>query len=224
MKILITGASGYLGKRLLTQLSNENNLDIIVIGNTAPDSETEFTFIKANLLDKDSLYEVAVTIGNIDSIVHLAARVPKSGTEDEMQSMVATNIVGTSNLLASFNGRFEKLIFGSTAEVYGVPTIRTSIDEKLLPEPKSYYGITKLASEILANAFCEKNNITFISLRFSVMYGVGDLIKRAIPNFIEQAINDQPISVFGGEELRDYLHIDDASNSIVMPVLVPVLN
>ncbi|MFN8016234.1 MAG: NAD-dependent epimerase/dehydratase family protein [Acidimicrobiia bacterium] len=216
MKILITGASGYLGKRLLEALQHEKDLKIFVIGNNIPEVNTEFTFIRANLCDVVSLNNAAKTIGELDTIIHLAAKVPKTGQEDMMSEMVAVNIVGTINLLSSFKDRFKKLVFGSTAEIYGLPEAIDFIDERQMPQPKSYYGITKYASEILAKEFCSRNNISFVSLRFSVMYGSPDLIKRAIPNFINQAINNATIHVYGGEELRDYLHIDDAVNSILI--------
>ena len=78
----------------------------------------------------------------------------------------------------------------------------------------SWYGASKVAAEIYCRTLERRDQMRIAILRFTVLYGTGDTIQRAIPNFVGSAIRHEPIRVFGGEELRDYLHVDDAARAV----------
>jgi nucleoside-diphosphate-sugar epimerase len=210
--ILITGASGMLGARVLDLFSGE---EIITIGRheikVLPEN---VTFIKADITNKSDLEKINIKYKNITSIIHLAANVPVSSDKDSAIGMVTGNVLGTVNLLETFKDGLEKFIYASTAEVYGLPGSGSKISEQYLPKPQSYYGASKLSAEYFIESFASKFIVEYKILRFTVLYGPGDMINRAIPNFIKKAINSEDLEIYCGEELRDYLSIADAAKAI----------
>ncbi|MBI3379684.1 NAD(P)-dependent oxidoreductase [Candidatus Gottesmanbacteria bacterium] len=208
MKVLITGATGFLGVPLVTKLSKFKDIEIIACGHKR--GKYAFDITKPRSIEK-----LISKIGSVDVLIHLAANVPKQKKEDLKDKMFTTNKVGTFNLLMSLENKVKKIIFASTAEVYGFPKNNNPITERYLPNPVSYYGASKLAAEKIIQIFSKRYSIPYTILRFSTMYGPADPIDRAIPNFIKRAINGEKPQVYGGEDLRDYLYIDDAVEALI---------
>lgn len=208
MNVLLTGATGFVGMRFIDLLADTHN--IVCIGRTKPVNQ-KITFINADLTDRRSLEEVAERFGPsyFDVIVNLAAYVPRTKDADTLSAANAVNVEGLINLVEAFEGKFKKLIQGSSAEVYDLSSVQGLLTEQSPTEPSSYYGVTKLNSEYIARTYGKKNDIPVAVLRFSVMYGANDPIERALPIFIRNAISDKPIDVYGGSVLRDYIHVDD---------------
>ncbi len=215
MNILLTGGSGFVGRRFLDIASSDWH--ITTLGRTKLECSNS---VICDLSDKISVSEVANVLkdSSFDAIVHLAAFVPKTAEEDTIENAVAGNITATVNLLEFFGDRAPKIIFGSTAEVYDQSMISGEITEANAVKPYSYYGATKLSSEFIMQSFAAKNNKELSILRFSVMYGGFDSIARAIPNFIRAALNSETITICGAEVLRDYVHIDDVAKSIMCAI------
>ena len=211
MNILLTGGSGFVGRRFLDIASSDWH--ITTLGRTKLECSNS---VICDLSDKISVSEVANVLkdSSFDAIVHLAAFVPKTAEEDTIENAVAGNITATVNLLEFFGDRAPKIIFGSTAEVYDQSMISGEITEANAVKPYSYYGATKLSSEFIMQSFAAKNNKELSILRFSVMYGGFDSIARAIPNFIRAALNSETITICGAEVLRDYVHIDDVAKKM----------
>jgi UDP-glucose 4-epimerase len=214
MKILITGGSGFLGQRLIDLLSSDNH-KIHLLGRHKSVGVTS-EFIKADITDIDELRQAGKEIGPIDCLIHLAALVPKTAEEDVPESMFRVNLDGTINLLDVFGKSLKSFVYASTAEVYGLPDTKTKISENLTPRPLSYYGASKLAGELFCQVYGKKNNLPVTVLRFGVMYGPGDTISRAVPNFINNALRGKSLEVYGGEELRDYLNVSDAALALML--------
>lgn len=216
MRLLITGASGFVGGRLLDLLPD--NYEVVCIGRSLVEGCAQF--LEADLTDKDGLLKAAQELKDLrfDAVVHLAAYVPKTAQEDMLSEMVDANIVGTANILEVFCGQTKKIILGSTAEVYDQLSINSMIDQNTAVGPASYYGATKLASEQITKAFADKHGVKLTILRFSVMYGGFDQIARALPNFIRQALNDEPLTLNFPDTLRDYIHLDDVAESILCAI------
>ncbi len=212
MRILLTGATGFVGNAFLASLSED--VEVIYLGRSRS-SLGKGKFYETDITDQSNVTDVAKNIkGKFDAIVHMAAHVPKASQEDQLQQANAVNIEGLINVLESFDGRFNKIILGSSAEVYDQARINAKINEDSPVSPNSYYGATKLASEFVARTYAKKKNITATILRFSVMYGPSDPIARALPNFIKTALKNRDIVISGGSTLRDYVHIDDVAQSI----------
>ena len=217
MKLLVTGSSGFVGRRFLEMAPT--NWEIICLGRSQPDNLTR-RWIQCDLSDQKSV-ELAVKQlddESFDSIVHLAAFVPKTAADDTLDNARLGNIDATINLLAYFGEKSEKIIIGSTAEVYDQSKIHGPITEDNVVAGGSYYGSTKLASELITQSYAKKLNKELTILRFSVMYGGYDPIARAIPNFIRAAKAGEDLTIRGANVLRDYIHTDDVARSIICAV------
>ncbi len=214
MRILMTGASGFVGSRFISQQKGDH--DIVCLGRTNP-GQVGVRFIETDISDLVAVKRAAALLEGetFDILLHLAAHVPKTAGEDSLADATHVNFYGTVNLLEAFKGCFNKLIIGSTAEVYDQ---RALAGDKLTEMSEvgagSYYGVTKLASEFIAQTFARKTGTPVFVMRFSVMYGPDDPIVRALPIFIRKALVDEDIEVRSPGTLRDYIHIDDVVRSI----------
>ena len=217
MKLLVTGSSGFVGRRFLEMAPTD--WEIICLGRSQPDSFTG-RWIRCDLSDQKSIKSAAKQVSDetFDAIIHLAAFVPKTAADDTLDKARLGNIDATINLLTYFGEKSEKIIIGSTAEVYDQSKIHGPITEDNVVAGGSYYGSTKLASELITQSYAKKLNKELTILRFSVMYGGYDPIARAIPNFIRAAKAGEDLTIRGAKVLRDYVHIDDVVRSIICAV------
>ena len=217
MKLLVTGASGFVGRRFLEMAPADWR--IVCLGRSQPDSLTG-RWIRCDLSDQKSIESAAKQVSDetFDSIVHLAAFVPRTAADDTLDKARLGNIDATINLLTYFGEKSEKIIIGSTAEVYDQSKIHGPITEDNVVAGGSYYGSTKLASELITQSYAKKLNKELTILRFSVMYGGYDPIARAIPNFIRAAKAGEDLTIRGANVLRDYVHTDDVARSIICAV------
>jgi UDP-glucose 4-epimerase len=217
MRVLLTGGSGFLGCRVAGLLAAGGH-DVVSIVRSAPlgDAPGTARFIRVDLTDADQVREAAAAAGEVDSIIHLAAMVPKNPAEDQAQAAFSANLTGTINLFDAFGRAGQANTVASTAEVYGLPAGQGPIREDAPTCPLSWYGASKVAAEAYCRVLERHVEMTIALLRFTVLYGVGDPIQRAIPNFVRNAVRGEPIRIFGGEELRDYLHVDDAARAVIL--------
>jgi UDP-glucose 4-epimerase len=216
MRVLLTGGSGFLGRRVADLLAEDGH-NVVSIGRTPPRAVGPGTtgFHQVDLTDNVAVLRGVAEIGTVDSIIHLAAMVPKNASEDQARAAFDANLIGTINLFDAFGRAGQANTVASTAEVYGLPERHASIPEDAEPQPRSWYGASKVAAEIYCRTLEHHDRMRIAILRFTVLYGMGDTIQRAIPNFVGSAIRHEPIRVFGGEELRDYLHVDDAAQAVM---------
>jgi UDP-glucose 4-epimerase len=217
MRVLLTGGSGFLGRRVADLLA-ERGHNVVAIGRSAPPDATPTTteFIRADLTDARGVERAAAEVGDVDSIIHLAALVPKDAHEDHARAAFAANLTGTIHLFDAFGRAGQANTVASTAEVYGLPAGHEPIREDTEPCPLSWYGASKVAAEAYCRVLERHEQMRIAILRFTVLYGVGDTIQRAIPNFVRSAVRGESIRIYGGEELRDYLHVDDAARAVVV--------
>jgi UDP-glucose 4-epimerase len=216
MRVLLTGASGFLGRRV-AEMVVAGGHDLVSLGRSSPDPPEREAgrFITADLTDAGEVSRAAVEEGEVDSIMHLAAMVPKTSAQDAAAAFAA-NVMGTVHLFSAFGRAGQANVFASTAEIYGLPDGHATLREDTEPRPLSWYGTSKVAAEAYCRTLERHDDMRIAILRFTVLYGAGDTIERAIPNFIRSAVKGEPIQIFGGEELRDYLHVDDAAQAVML--------
>ncbi|MDD2807889.1 MAG: NAD(P)-dependent oxidoreductase, partial [Patescibacteria group bacterium] len=204
MKILITGASGFIGKSLVAQLLNYDVTLTLVLRNKSK-KFFDFQQVVGDLNSKLTYEKIK---DSFDVVVHIAGYVPKKRSDDLAEKCIEGNIKATETLIK--NIKTKKLIFISTCEVYGSQTNQI-VSESDTPKPISNYAKSKLAAEKRCKELCKKYGIQLNILRLTTIYGPEDKIKRAIPNFVSAAKKNETIKIYGdGSDIRDYLFINDA--------------
>lgn len=216
-KILVTGATGQIG-RFLSKKLNKNKKIFIGLDIIQP-KILNFPFIKVNLKDQNNFKEYQEELEDIDVLIHLASTVNSSQdlTVEGIDS-VNLNIHGTLNLLENLPN-LKHISFASSYMVYGKPKTNP-INESHPTEPENIYGASKLLTEKILRVFSEKKNIDLTILRFMGIYGiVAPYVKQAIPSFIEKILNRENPIVFGtGNAKRNYIYVDDAINAILTSI------
>lgn len=224
MNILVTGGAGYIGSVTAHKLINAGHT-VSIIDNLSKGLKTllhpESNFQEGDLIDAAFLSKVFKT-NSFDAVFHFAAY------KDAGESMTNTkkyteNITGTINLLEQIAlHKIPKLIFSSSAAVYGAPQY-LPIDEKHPTQPTNYYGYTKLACEELIDWYSQAHNFTYVSLRYFNVIGDGGLkyidprAKNILPILLNHASGKtKQVMVFGadyptpdGTCIRDYIDIND---------------
>jgi nucleoside-diphosphate-sugar epimerase len=219
--ILITGAAGFIGKHIVSSLDSFRFQ--VVLTDILPKLygvNSKVHYYKCDLTKEDDIKRLVRRLKGKIVLVHLAAYVPKfTGKKGDLATKnIKVNINGTINLVNNLANKLCKICFISTLETYGKP-IYTPIDESHPTNPYSLYGLSKLIAEKYLMSFCRKNKIPLSILRFSSVYGPGELYDRAIPNFIRQALAGKPVVIFGnGLDVRDYVYVSDAVDAIISSV------
>jgi UDP-glucose 4-epimerase len=216
MRVLLTGGSGFLGSRVADLLAEDGH-NVVSIGRTALGVAAPGTteFLRVDLTDERDVHRAAAEAGTVDSIIHLAGMVPKNPNEDQAGTAFDANLIGTINLFDAFGVAGQANTVASTAEVYGLPAGHAPIREDAEVCPLSWYGASKVAAEVYCRVLEQRVQMRIAILRFTVLYGPEDPIQRAIPNFVRSAVRGEAIRIFGGEELRDYLHVHDAARAVI---------
>jgi UDP-glucuronate 4-epimerase len=226
MKILITGGAGFIGSNLISNLLASGEHEITCIDNFDRfyPEEIKRSNIHAFLTDpsfrliEGDIRDAAVlgSVGEIDTIVHLAAKAgvrPSILRPAEYQSV---NVDGTQHLLEfAKERRIRQFVFASSSSVYGVnPNVPWNEDEKLLPI--SPYASTKLSAEMIGHVYSHLYGIRFLALRFFTVYGPGQRPDLAIHKFFDHILNGQEIPIYGdGSTSRDYTYVGDVVDVIV---------
>ncbi|QFT87900.1 dTDP-glucose 4,6-dehydratase [Bacillus sp. THAF10] len=226
MRIIVTGAAGFIGSHLCERLlKEEKNVVIGIDGLIDPAlkaiklrnikellNHPRFQFLNENLLDLDW----SKVLGKDDSIFHLAA-VPgvRSSWGSNFSLYVENNILVTQRLLEACKTiPIKKLIYASTSSVYGEKVGKVS--ENLAPSPLSPYGVTKLTGEYLCQVYRENDGIPLTILRYFTVYGPRQRSDMAFHRFIECMIKKKPIPIIGdGKQTRDFTYIRDCVEGTV---------
>ncbi len=227
MKILITGGSGFIGSHIVEHyqgIAGEIRvLDNLRTGYRHNLDGLKCTFIEGSITDR-ALVERAVA--GVDYVFHLAALVSVPESMAKPGECVDINVHGLLNVLeAAANAGVRKLVFASSAAIYGdnptVPKLET-----LYPEPKSPYAITKLDGEYYLGMYHSEGRLETAAIRFFNVFGPRQDPKgayaAAVPIFIEKAVRNEPITVYGdGEQTRDFIYVKDIVGALAFAVETP---
>jgi nucleoside-diphosphate-sugar epimerase len=219
MKVLITGGAGFIGSNLAKRLVNDGHsvvvLDSLLRGNKL-DKETyaRVEFIKGDVRDQDIVIRASK---DCDLIFHFAAVLGVDIVADNPVETMDVEVIGTRNVVeAAFLNNVKKIMYASTSGIYGHSAIENALTEEVLVDPRTSYAMAKRYNEIYLASHHEEKGLNVISLRFFNVYGKNQDNRMVVPRFFEQALQKEPITVFGtGHQTRDFTYIDDTVEACV---------
>ncbi len=235
MRILVTGAAGFIGSHLCERLLAQGH-QIIGLDNFDPfyDDQMKRANLKSFLHDKNfEFFQTDIRAADdlremwnnkckdIDAVAHIAA---KAGVRPSIEDPVGyeqANILGTLNLLnlAVKNASVPKFIFASSSSVYGNNPKLPFSEADHADNPISPYAATKRAAELMAHAYHKIYGLPVTALRYFTVFGPRQRPDLAIHKFTANILRHEPIEVFGaGDSARDYTYISDVIDGTVAAI------
>lgn len=218
-KILITGGAGFIGSNV-TELFCDKGFDVTVLDDLSFGYKSfvdkRAKFIEGSISDAN-LLKKALT--GIDAVVHLAASSIIQFSFTNPVGYYENNVLNGIKLLEAMKKKgVKKIIFSSTAAVYGEPK-NVPVKESDEKDPMTIYGSSKLAFERLLYVYYKNYGIDSVSLRFYNAYGPRDNQKpatRAIPMWIDDILHRRVVEWYWqGSQLRDYVYVEDIALAII---------
>lgn len=237
-KILVTGGKGFIGSKIVEELSQDNK--IIVVDNrdtyglmTIQElkqlmdwrmrnwNHKNVTVIYGDVLDR--LVCLKAFSHNPDAVIHLATY-PRAKIVDQDPINGIPKVINTTTNLLWHSSKFDvsKFVYISSSMVYGDFKDGTREDAKT--KPMNIYGEAKLAGERLVKLFAKRDNLNYVIIRPSGVYGPGDLPDRVVSKFFAKAMKNETITLHNGSNKVDFTYRKDAAQGIIKATMKSVAN
>ena len=212
MRVLVTGGAGFIGshfaKRLVSQGDEVVVLDKLTYsGNLANLEDVEHVFVEGDIADPEA---VARAGQRCDAVVNFAAETHVDRSILEAGGFILTDVFGTHVLLEWARATGARFVQVSTDEVYGdvPPGVAATEDDPI--RPSSPYAASKAGGDLQVLAYVRTYGVNASITRGSNTYGPNQYPEKIIPLFITNALDGEPVPVYGdGRQTRDWLHVDD---------------
>ena len=244
MKILVTGAAGFIGfhtvKRLINRGDEVVGLDSIndyydvsikygrlaecgitkdiIIEKKPVKSLTydSYRFVQMQLEDKASI-DAFFSIEKFDRVIHLAAQAGVRYSIENPDAYIQSNIVGFMNILEGCrHNNVEHLAYASSSSVYGLNEAQPFSTSSNVDHPMSLYAATKKSNELMAHTYSHLYGLPTTGLRFFTVYGPWGRPDMALFLFTKAILENRPIDVFNhGDMLRDFTYVDDIVEGVI---------
>ena len=222
MRILVTGAAGFIGSHMVDRLLSAGH-SVIGFDNMSTgqrrflegaNAHPQFTFYEADLLDRTSL---APAMNGADLVIHLAANADvRFGTQHPRKDL-DQNTIATWNVLEAMREQgCKRIAFSSTGSVYGEPEIFPTPETCFFPVQTSLYGASKLAAEGLIQAYCEGFGMQGYIFRFVSILGERYSHGHVFDFYQQLAEHPDRLHVLGnGHQRKSYLYVQDCIDAIL---------
>jgi len=237
MKILLTGAAGFIGMHIALRLlargdevvgiDNLNNyydvnLKYARLNQMLP--YPNFSFIKADVEDRDAMKKI-FSSENPKRVLHLAAQAGVRYSLENPHAYIDANLQGFINILEGCRHQtVEHLVYASSSSVYGGNTALPFSEHHSVDHPVSLYAATKKANELMAHTYSHLYNLSTTGLRFFTVYGPWGRPDMALFLFTKSIIDKKPIDVFNyGKMIRGFTFIDDIVEGVIRILDKPAL-
>ena len=233
MKVLVTGAAGFIGSHVVGRLLAEghdvigvDNFDIYYARSQKEKNLMPFLLHPKFKLVEDNLADMALVtvLKGTEAIIHLAAQPGVRGSwGSSFHRYVTNNLQVTQRLLEESKGnKLKRFVNASSSSVYG--DVGEILNEEMKIQPKSPYGVTKLAAEHLCQLYNLEYKMPTVSLRFFSVYGPGQRPDMAFHRFCQNILRDAPMTIYGdGKQVRDFTYVDDVAEIITAALTADVV-
>ena len=229
MKILVTGAAGFIGSHTSRKLL-ERGHEVVGLDNLNDYYDVNlklgrlellkkvanFRFVKLDLVDRDGMASLFAG-ERFDRVIHLAAQAGVRYSLSHPHAYVDSNVTGTVNVLEGcrHNG-VQHLVFASTSSVYGMNTNMLFSPHRGVDHPLSLYASTKKAGELMCHNYAALFGLPVTALRFFTVYGPWGRPDMALFLFTRNILDGKPIDVFNhGHHKRDFTFVEDIAEGVV---------
>jgi len=230
-KVLVTGGCGFISSNFIRHLLQHTPYEVVSLDALTYAGNLEnlrdvmgherLRFIEGDIRDPETVRDI---VAEVDVVVNAAAEshVEKSIQEGASQ-FVKTNVEGTQILLdAMREAPLDRFILISSSEVYGTAE-SASMDEEHPLNPRSPYAATKLGADRLAYSYWVTYDLPIVIVRPFNNYGPFQHPEKALPRFVIQALNDEPLTIHGdGHASRDWLFVEDDAEAIEAVITAPL--
>jgi UDP-glucuronate 4-epimerase len=235
MKILVTGAAGFIGFSVAKKLLERGD-DVVGFDNfndyydpslkearaqqlqlLAECNDTgSFTLIRDNLANK-AVVDQCFQAHHFDRVIHLAAQAGVRYSLENPHSYVESNLIAFTNILEACRyAATPHLTYASTSSVYGANTTMPFSEQHGVDHPLQFYAATKRANELMAHSYSHLFKLPTTGLRFFTVYGPWTRPDMALFKFTKNIFEGKPIPVFNhGNHTRDFTYIDDIVEGII---------
>ena len=229
MKILVTGAAGFIGFHTAKQLLNRGDTvvgldnfndyyDVSLKESRAAvlDGYDSFSMHRIDLADRDAI-ESMFKKEQFDKVVHLAAQAGVRYSIENPHSYIQSNIVGMLHILEGCrHHKVKHLVYASSSSIYGSNTAMPFSIHQNVDHPLALYGATKKANELMAHTYSNLYELPTTGLRFFTVYVPYGRPDMALFLFTKNILAGKPIDVFNyGKHRRDFTYIDDIVEGVI---------
>jgi len=217
--VLVTGASGFVGKHVVRQLRDHSEAKVVALSRQSePDVRGEnvkqvvcsFNDLSPDIWEKKGIEE-------IDAVIHLGGFAPRCGQDaNRIDEVYRDNLLGTKTLFESLPPTVKRIVFSSTLDVYDYSSTH-AIDENSPIRPETLYAASKYFCELLVKSFALARDWKYSILRMGHLYGPGEgRYMKLIPQTIRMLLRGEAPMIFGpGTDERDYLYVEDAVEFVI---------
>ena len=229
MRILVTGAAGFIGSHVTRRLIGEGH-EVVGIDNLNDYYDVNlklarlrlleplpgFSFRKLDLADREGMMQLFAA-GRFERVIHLAAQAGVRYSLTHPHAYIDSNVTGTVNVLEGCRHHgVQHLVFASTSSVYGMNTNMPFSPHRGVDHPLSMYASTKRAGELMCHNYAALFGLPVTVLRFFTVYGPWGRPDMALFLFTRNILAGKPIDVFNhGHHKRDFTFVEDIAEGVV---------